>query len=379
MKRVAVVYHYFAHYRLPVLKELANSKEVDYTFIADTESEDGIKTIDFYNDKLLSDKFLKVKNSFFRKFIWQKGLIKILTHNKFDAVIFLGEDRQLSTWFSLFMFKFMRGKTYLWSHGLYGREKFYRRWMRVFFMNLANGDFVYNNRAKQLLIEAGIAENKLHVIYNSLDFDNIEKLRVEFSETKKVVLRKSFNVPDAPAIYCISRINKSKRIDMLIEAIHQLKEKNFILNGFIIGDGPEVGNLKKMAEDYGLQRQIIFVGPLYDEKTISEHIMSSDLCVCPGAIGLTAIHSLSYGVPVVSNDNFPSQGPEFEAIEPGVTGAFFKDGDVNDMAEKIQQVLEQSAANKSLMIEDCLKVVKEFYNPAYQKEVLNKVVTDNYA
>jgi glycosyltransferase involved in cell wall biosynthesis len=379
MKRVAIVYHYFAHYRYPVLKELANSKEVDYTFIADTDSEDGIKTIDFYNDKLLSGKFLRVKNSFFKKFIWQKGLTKILNDNKYDAVIFLGEDRQLSTWFSLFRLKFSRTKSYLWSHGLYGREEFYRRWMRVFFMNLANGDFVYNNRAKKLLVDAGIAENKLHVIYNSLDFDNIEKVRGEFSESKRTQLKKSFELPDAPTIYCISRINKSKKIDMLIEAIHQLKEKNFILNGFIIGDGPEVGNLKKMVEDYDLQGQIIFVGPLYDEKTISEHIMSSDLCVCPGAIGLTAIHSLSYGVPVVSNDNYPSQGPEFEAIEPGVTGDFFEDGNVIDMAEKIQQVLKQSARNKPEMVENCLKVVKEFYNPVYQKEVINKVMTGNYA
>ena len=40
----------------------------------------------------------------------------------------------------------------------------------------------------------------------------------------------------------------------------------------------------------------------------------SDLTVSPGNIGLTAIHSLSYGTPVCSHSNFNNQMPESEAI-----------------------------------------------------------------
>ncbi|MGZ3820122.1 MAG: glycosyltransferase [Mucilaginibacter sp.] len=374
MKRVAIVYHYFAHYRLPVLKELVNSKDVDYTFIADTASEDGIKVIDFNSDISLSDKFLKVKNTFFKKFLWQKGLIKTLLTNKFDAVIFLGEDRMVSTWVSIFVLKFSKTKIYHWSHGIYGREKFYRRWIRVFFMNLADGAFLYNNRAKKLLIDAGIDQNKLHVIYNSLDYKKIEEVRLEFSESRRNILRQSFNIPDGPTVYCISRITKSKRIDMLIEAVSQLKEKGIILNAYIIGDGPEVANLKDIAEKHQLQGQVSFLGPLYDEKVISEYIMSSDICVCPGAIGLTAIHSLSYGVPVIAHSNYASQGPEFEAIEPGLTGEFFEEGNIGDMVDKIQQVLDRSRLDRPRTIKNCLHVVREFYNPVYQKDVINKVI-----
>ena len=50
--------------------------------------------------------------------------------------------------------------------------------------------------------------------------------------------------------------------------------------------------------------------------------MAANVTVSPGPIGLTAIQSLTYGVPAITNDEFSTQGPEFETIEPGVREIF---------------------------------------------------------
>ena len=65
-------------------------------------------------------------------------------------------------------------------------------------------------------------------------------------------------------------------------------------------------------------------------------MFDASVCVCPAAVGLTAIHALSYGCPVISNDNVETQMPEFESIVEGETGSLFKENDIEDLVEKIK-------------------------------------------
>lgn len=375
MKRVAIVYHYFANYRLPVLSELVKSTEIDFFFIADPVSNNDIQVIDFKNHSIFKGRYLGVKNIAFKKFLWQKGLFTILLNRKFDAVIFLGEDRIISTWIALFLMRLFDKKAYLWSHGLYGRESTIRKKLRVLFYKLSTGIFVYNNRAKELLIKAGINADKMTVIFNSLNYDEIKSYRKLFNNKTKDKIISVFLDPDLPVAFCISRINSSKKIDLLIEAIGILKTQGSLMNCFIIGDGKEeLIKIKEMVKRMGLANQINFTGGLYDEKVISEYILSSDICVCPAAIGLTAIHSLSYGIPVVTHNNFPFQGPEFEAIVPNVTGDFYEYGNVFDLADKIKNCLRTRNINKRLSINNCLSVIEKYYNPKVQSGIFNNAL-----
>ena len=52
------------------------------------------------------------------------------------------------------------------------------------------------------------------------------------------------------------------------------------------------------------------------------------------------MHSLIYGTPVVTHNNFAEQMPEFEAVRPNVSGAFYKYNDVSDLCLKIEEVIE---------------------------------------
>ncbi|HTE01135.1 MAG TPA: glycosyltransferase family 4 protein [Mucilaginibacter sp.] len=371
MKRVVIVYHYFAHYRLPILKEFATSKDIDFYFCADEQSDNDIKVIDFDAHDFFKGKFLKVKNIFIKLFLWQKGLLSTLNNGNFDAVIFLGEDRFVSTWVAIILMRLKLKKVYLWSHGLYGRESWFRKKIRVFYYSLANGIFLYNDRAKDLLLRENFAADKPIVIYNSLDFEQTEAYRSHHKKEESDKIRSIFPNPRLPVVFCISRINASKKIDLLIEAIAILKKRDVLLNCFIIGDGAqEKAKLEALTAAKGLTDHINFVGGLYEEKEISQYILSSDICICPGAIGLTAIHSLSYGVPVISNDNFAYQGPEFEAIVPGVSGEFFKNGDVADLAAKMEKCMDLRMRDKEKNIQDCLAVIHQYYNPSYQLKVI---------
>lgn len=378
MKKVAIVYHYFAHYRTPVFRALADSSTgAEYYFLGDPVPSDDIKRIDFNNEVKLSERFIPLKNIWFwKQFLWQKGLLSKLRKNNFDTVIFLGDFKFITTWLCLIFIRLRGKKAYLWGHGLYGRESWLNLKVKLLFLRLSNGIFLYNNRAKELYIQNGVSPKKLIVIYNSLNFDETEYNRKQYNPLHKHSLLSIFQNAKLPVALYIGRVNKDKKIDTLIQSLKVLKDRNINLNCFIVGDGNDKANLESMVQQLNLTGQVHFTGSQYLEKDISQYMMASDVCVCPGPIGLTGIHALSYGVPAISNDNFNRQGPEHEAIIPGKTGDFFCEGNVEDLAEKMHQCILARFSDKEKNIQNCLDVIHDYYNPYYQRDIINQTILE---
>lgn len=155
--------------------------------------------------------------------------------------------------------------------------------------------------------------------------------------------------------------------------IEELKLQNkIVFKGHLEGDDKD--DLKDYAKQKGF-KNIWFYGSCYDETELSNLIYNVELCVSPGNIGLTAIHSLMYGTPVITHNSFPYQGPEFEAIQESETGLFFEHNNVDSLAEKIEEWFEISSKYiREEIAEKCFKIIDEKYNPHYQIEVLKSVL-----
>lgn len=375
MKKAAIVYHYFAHYRAPVFRALAESRETDYYFLGDPQPSNDIRRIDFKNEEKLSGRFIPLKNTWLGKgFLWQSGLLSALRRNHFDNVIFLGDIKFITTWIAILFIRIRGKKAYLWGHGLYGKESWVNLKVKLFLLKLSNGIFLYNNRAKQLYLKNGVSADKLTVIYNSLNFEETDYYRKSYNPGNRKSILSLFTDPGLPVAFCIGRVNKVKRMDLLIKALSILKSRNFNTNCFIIGEGPEKPDLEALVHTLNLQSNVYFVGALYNEKEISQYIMASDLCVCPGPIGLTGIHALSYGVPVISNNNFNLQMPEHEAVTPGLNGDFFEENNIEDLADKMEQCIRMRMEDRKKSVENCYSVIRDYYNPRYQQKTMDAVL-----
>ena len=92
------------------------------------------------------------------------------------------------------------------------------------------------------------------------------------------------------------------------------------------------------------------------------------MCVSPGNVGLTAIHSLTYGTPVLTHDDFNFQMPEAEAIKENISGIFFRINNANDLSKN--QDFQKSNFNKSKVRE----IILTKYNPNYQKTIFDKII-----
>jgi hypothetical protein len=92
----------------------------------------------------------------------------------------------------------------------------------------------------------------------------------------------------------------------------------------------------------------------------------------PGAIGLTVMHSLIYGTPIITNDDPDEQGPEWEAIVPGINGQLFRKGDPIDLAGAIRMWVKNDQPDENIRSQ-CIASINK-YTPSYQVQVINAAV-----
>jgi len=172
-----------------------------------------------------------------------------------------------------------------------------------------------------------------------------------------------------PIILFIGRVTEKKKIDILIGAISKLNQTNISYNLLVVGDVENIEFYKDSNQNYIDGGWLNFYGKSYDIEETGQLIYNSELCISPGNIGLTAIHSLSYGTPVASHNNFNNQMPEVEAIIDGENGFLFKENDIVDLAEKIDTWFSKK---HKLNRDEIRKIVIEKYNPDNQLAIITK-------
>jgi len=306
------------------------------------------------------------------RFYWQKGALKLLRSDYTD-IITPGDTYCLSTRIMLMLSKLYKKNIYLWTHGAYGDEVGIKKWNIIRSISKVKGVFLYGEYAKSILKGWGIPESKLHVIYNSLSYDEQLPLRQSIKPSDFYQMR--FN-NENPNIVFIGRLTTVKKLDQTLKAVALLKEQGLFFNVTFIGDGTEKQKLESLANELGLINNVWFYGACYDEKRIAEFLYNADLCVSPGNVGLTAMHAMTFGCPVISHDNFPLQMPEFEAIEVGKTGDFFKENDIASLAEAIKR-WQSNCGNREDVRKACYDVIDNKYNPHVQIETLRKTILNN--
>ncbi|MCA9304081.1 MAG: glycosyltransferase [Phycisphaerales bacterium] len=370
-RRVAIVYHYFAHYRRPVFFELIEHGEHHYEFLGcDHAFGSGIKLIEDFPE----GRFRKIRGWWPGPFLLQPGAVLAAIGSRYDTLVLLGDSKWPTTWLAAIAGRLRGKRVLMWTHGWLREEYGLQRRFRDRFYKLASGLLLYHNRAKSIGIAHGFRPERMHVIYNSLDTKAQRAVADEITDAQVAELRSSAfpGSEGTPIVVSVTRLLPEKKLDQLIDAAAVLKERGSPINVMIAGDGPERERLEAQARDKGVR--VHFAGAVYDERVLGTMFRSADLTVMPGAIGLLVMHSLVFGTPVVSHNNFDRQGPEYEAIVEGVTGGFFEEDSVESLADAIAKWTSDDSV-KARGRDESRSIIDRFYNPSTQRELIDRAVS----
>lgn len=218
-----------------------------------------------------------------------------------------------------------------------------KKWMAQW----ADGLAFSSDKGKRGFSSLGVPETKLFVAYNSIDVEDIRRLATESGNEGKDVL-------------FIGRLVASKKVDLLIDGFARaLKGIPSATKLIIIGDGPERARLVARAAELGCRERVEFVGEVTDEWRLAPYFARSAVSISPGPIGLSAIHSLAYGVPVLLGDAEP-HNPEVEVLIEGRNCVYFPSGDANALAREVTELLAQSERRSALALHGVEDVTERY-------------------
>lgn len=151
---------------------------------------------------------------------------------------------------------------------------------------------------KRRLVAAGVAEDRIAVVPNGVDMARISAVPASAASTD--------------AVY-VGRLLAHKQVHLLIDAMRFLRELRSDARLLVIGDGPERGNLERLAETLGVREAIRFTGQLPSPEEVYAHLKASRVMVLPSkreGFGTVVLEAWACGVPVVVCDE-----PENAAVE----------------------------------------------------------------
>lgn len=376
--RVMVQQDCIPHYRIPVFKQLSASRHMKVTFVSDPELsipflrvEDGARHgLDYRKAKTYA---VRVRGKVIMT--WQPGAIREFVKAKPDVLIAQGAYNNLTVWVLAALGRFYGTPVLLWGHGLLKPERGPRWWLRRTFYSLASGHLLYGRHARGLLSAKGLDPAALHVVYNSLDHDRQREARGIIGADDIATIRDglAMNQRDRMVVFT-GRLQPAKRLDLLIRAVSVLAEAGKRVHVALVGEGSEREALAALAGKMGVDAQVHFLGAIYDDRRLGAIISAADLAVFPSNAGLSIIHAMTFGVPALIHDRVGYHGPEWEAVEEGVTGFFYRFGDVGDLAGKMDKALFPEP-KKGEMSADCMAVIEDRYNPRRQVEVIASAVS----
>lgn len=363
-KKICIIYNFAQHYRTEIFTLFDKVYDCDFYF-GDKYSD--VKKMDY---SLLKGHITELHNGKFGPFTYQTKVLLLL--RKYDTFLMIGETHSLTTWLFMFLSKFHRKKKiFFWCHGWYGKETRFESFLKHILDKMPTGLFVYGEYAKNLMIQEGFKEEKLHVIHNSLAYSEQLKTRSKLALNDVYLSHFGNNNPN---LFFVGRLTKVKKLDYIMKAMKLSDDKGRHYNLTLIGGGGEKQRLEEYVRQLGLEDRVWFYGPCYDESVLGNLIYNADLCVAPGNIGLTAMHTLVFGTPAITHNCFKWQMPEFEAIKDGVTGTFFEMDNVEDLSRSIDRWFDAKHDKREQVRQDCMKEIDDYWTPEFQMSVFKQYI-----
>jgi glycosyltransferase involved in cell wall biosynthesis len=372
-RKVAFFQRVFARYQSGLVRELAARSCNAFTFFSDDRDPlgSGIEPL----GSLVRSEIPFVPCRTFhlgRHVAFQPRAVLTAITGDFDVLILEGICWHPTAWIAAICARLRRKRVLLYTHGWKRAEKGLVRTVRIAFYRLADGLLLYGDRARQIGIREGFAADRMYVVSNCLEEEpGPNACTIPECEERRAILSPFFTSTERPVVLSVGRLVPQKELPLLLKAVRSLGNQGMALNVLFVGDGPERSKLISLAAD--LRLAVGFTGAEYDPAALARYFACANVTVSPGSIGLTAVQSLAHATPVITHDRLDSQGPEVEAILPGVNGVLFTDGDVESLARAIKQVVTEMPKNPDTMSR-CRTVVDERFNAVSMRRVFDAAV-----
>ena len=281
---------------------------------------------------------------------WQQSQLDVVNREATDVVCFDWDVHYASLVPALLKARRQGVATMLFGHGTSRNDGTWKAIPRYALAKLADVLVTYSIGAREAYLKRGWAADRVFAAPNALDLDAIESMRDRTLADRPSLdaFREVKEIKCGPLALFVSRLDLPRRVDVLLEAMALLRQEHPTLRLAIVGDGPARIELESLAHRLDLESRVTFVGAVYDEAELARWFCSAELFTFPSFMGLSALHALGYGVPIVCGNDRWSHGPEVEAVIDGETGLLFEHNNPMAMARAMTQLIENRSLRNAM-------------------------------
>jgi glycosyltransferase involved in cell wall biosynthesis len=209
---------------------------------------------------------------------------------------------------------------------------------------------------KQLALEIG--NKNTYVVYNSVGYNLKEDI-------------KKRDLGNTVKIGFLGRVVHNKGAQFLVKALGLLvNKKKLNCEVLVAGDGRYLKALKHLTFLYGLNDKVNFLGYVNDKNQFFSEVDIFCLPSLRETFGLVLLESMAHGIPVIAS-NIPGID---EVVTDGENGILFSPGDHHDLADKIENLINDENIRRSI-VDEALSRVKQSYSVDRLRDDLYNIIS----
>lgn len=171
-----------------------------------------------------------------------------------------------------------------------------------------------------------LSNKKSYFANNSIDTNLIYSYKIDYD----------YKIREIDFI-SIGRITNKFNLNLLISAL-EISSNTSAINIVLIGSAK---NETLFVKTKYCVHKIRFIENIWNEKTIADYANNSKIFLYPGNIGLSIVHAMAYGLPILIHSEKFSHCPEGSLFKKNKSGITFKKNCINDLSSKITKVLDE--------------------------------------
>ncbi len=187
----------------------------------------------------------------------------------------------------------------------------------------------------------GASVEHVHVLPNAIDPARFQGSRQGQSIRARLHLDGSIVIGHVGLFYLWDRL------DVLIEAVNNIRDRHPEIKILLVGDGPEMEHLKQTTFRLGMGKAVILAGAVHRDD-VPAYIDAMDICVLPdsNAFGspIALFEFMAMGKPCV----VPDLEPMRDVLEDNVTGIMFPHADYQALEKSLLRLVEDSILRTQL-------------------------------
>jgi glycosyltransferase involved in cell wall biosynthesis len=274
--------------------------------------------------------------------LWQFAMRPAANVGRGDVAVVCGNPRFLSSLRFAYLARRRGMAVVWWGHGWSPTSRRWRARVRGLLMRYMHAVLLYTDHEAD---EWRVRLPRNVGVFGAQNAIDQSKTRTEvarWTSEQLTAFRRAECLEGRKVLLFCGRLRTQPRtgVDLLLRALQCLIVADASYLAVIIGDGEDRTRLQAMAQRLAVDAHVRWLGAQYDESANAPWFLSALCFAYPGPIGLSLLHAMGYGLPVITHSDRRRHNPEIAALRHGFNGLEFADGDAADLSRKIVTLAE---------------------------------------